>query len=115
MFIVTNTLIIEKKYAQHVIQRFLSTHTTEQMKNVPGFLGIELLQKQSPQADTEEVVVLSRWETQELQQKWQKSAGFQALHKKDQSVEKKSGAPSAIHSSKIDTYKVISPQQQVSQ
>lgn len=81
MYIVTNTIQVKSAFLPKMIEQFQSSHTNEKMKDVPGFIGFELLQRTVDDL-TSELVVLSRWQTETDQKNWTKSQSFADLHPK---------------------------------
>ena len=83
MYIVTNTIQIKTPHADKMVQRFQSAHTMESMEGVSGFISVELMQRLLPEDDqVTELVVLSRWESEEDQRNWVDSSSFKGLHQK---------------------------------
>lgn len=80
MIIVTNTIKVEKGAAEHVIRQFTGAngdgHPTKDIAEVEGFLGFELWHSKPEDKDYEEVVVTSKWESEEAQRNWVKSDSF---------------------------------------
>ncbi|MBL1226084.1 antibiotic biosynthesis monooxygenase [Enterococcus sp. BWR-S5] len=82
MFIVTNTIQVTTAHADKMIERFRSTHTNERMTGVTGFLNFEVMHRTLPEnSEVTELVVLSRWESQQDQENWTASNSFKDLHK----------------------------------
>lgn len=82
MFIVTNTIQVTTAHADKMIQRFRSTHTNDRMTGVKGFLNFEVMHRVLPDSpEITELVVLSRWESQEDQENWTAGNSFKDLHK----------------------------------
>ncbi|MBC1479817.1 heme oxygenase IsdG [Listeria seeligeri] len=84
MIIVTNTIKVEKGAAEHVIRQFTGAngdgHPTKDIAEVEGFLGFELWHSKPEDKDYEEVVVTSKWESEEAQRNWVKSDSFKKAH-----------------------------------
>lgn len=69
MIIVTNTIRIEPGFGERVIAQFTDGNASKNIADVEGFLGFELWHNQSAE-EYEEVVVTSRWESDEAQKNW---------------------------------------------
>ena len=116
MYIVTNTIQTEENHSDRIIQQFTAAHTKESMEAVEGFIDFQLMHRSLPEDTTiVELVVMSRWETKELQKNWVQSQSFKAMHQKkenkdktDTSDTKEPKKRSGILSSKISEYEVIS-------
>ncbi|MGX6970075.1 antibiotic biosynthesis monooxygenase [Vagococcus bubulae] len=87
MYSVTNTIHIETPFAENMIQRFTSSHTTSAMEKVDGFIQFQLMTRVLPEDENvTELVVLSLWDSKEQQKAWVKSQSFKDVHKKEEST-----------------------------
>ncbi|MFD2729243.1 antibiotic biosynthesis monooxygenase [Enterococcus camelliae] len=83
MYLVTNTINVKKSFLEQMVNQFRSSHTQEQMQDVPGFLGFEVFYRELPdEEDVSEIVALSRWENEAAQLAWLASDSFKSLHQR---------------------------------
>lgn len=76
MFVATNRLRTTKGHGQDLEERFARRGSLE---NQPGFLGFEMW-KMDVQADREEYLVVTHWESKEAHHQWTRSEGFREAH-----------------------------------
>lgn len=111
MIIVTNTIKVEKGYAEHVIQQFTGTdgsgHPTKDIADVDGFLGFELWQTHLPDSDYEEVVVSSKWVSEEAQKAWVKSDSFKKAHGRTKDSREQKRDRKGILGNTITQYEIV--------
>lgn len=73
-----NTIKIKKGRADEVIERF---KTLKGIQNFEGFLGMEVLKRES-EADHDEIKVCTSWEDKSYFEAWTNSDSFKAGHAK---------------------------------
>ena len=109
MIIVTNTIRIEPGVGERVIAQFTDGNASKNIADVEGFLGFELWHNQSAE-EYEEVVVTSRWESDEAQKNWVKSKQFKEAHGRTKDTRHQKEQREGIISSSIDRYNVVHEQ-----
>ncbi|WP_408868912.1 antibiotic biosynthesis monooxygenase [Brochothrix campestris] len=109
MIIVTNTIKIEPGYGEHVISQFTQGDVSQRIADVEGFLGFELFHNQAKD-EFEEVVVTSRWTTDEAQKNWVKSTHFKEAHGRTKDTRHQKEQRKGIISSSISRYDVVHEQ-----
>ncbi|MCO6018951.1 MULTISPECIES: antibiotic biosynthesis monooxygenase [Carnobacterium] len=102
MFIVTNTIQTEKDATDKVIEKFMG-HGKVSTQGVKGFLGLELLQTRTT-GEFDELVVLSRWETESDQKEWVKSEAFKKAHGRTEETRHEKPKNIGIISNEIKEY-----------
>lgn len=117
MIIVTNTIKVEKGAAEHVIRQFTGEngdgHPTKDIAEVEGFLGFELWHSQPEDEDYEEVVVTSKWESEEAQRNWVKSDSFKKAHGRTKDSRAQREDRKGIVGNEIARFKVVHVQNPV--
>ncbi|SDZ24062.1 heme oxygenase (staphylobilin-producing) [Evansella caseinilytica] len=96
MVIVTNTVHVEKGFAEKLIERFNKVGMVEEMD---GFLGLEVLLTENT-ADYEEVTISTRWNSKDAFHGWTSSEAFRKSH------EHRGGQPEYIIKNKTTFYEV---------
>ncbi len=76
MFVATNRLKVQKGHGQELEERF---HHQGAVAGEQGFLGFELWQ-QDGQAEHEEYLVVTHWESKEAHDQWTRSESFKQAH-----------------------------------
>ena len=76
MFVATNRLRIKNGFGQELEQQFGRHSGVEQQ---PGFLGFELW-RLDKEAEHDEYLVVTHWESQEAHNSWTRSAAFRQAH-----------------------------------
>ncbi|MEK8213406.1 antibiotic biosynthesis monooxygenase [Paenibacillus sp. FSL L8-0463] len=98
MFIQTRSIVIEKGNSDKVIEKFSAPGALEEME---GLIDISItLNKKSK--DTEEVLLLIRWESEEAWKNWEKSDAHIQGHRNSRGQEK----PAFIISTTVNMYEV---------
>ncbi|MHC5279374.1 heme oxygenase IsdG [Listeria kieliensis] len=111
MIIVTNTIRVEKGALEHVVRQFTGTDgghggASQHIQNVEGFLGFELWETDLPDADYEELTVMSKWESAEAQRAWVKSDAFKKAHGRTKDSREQKRDRKGILENKITQYQV---------
>lgn len=117
MIVVTNTIKVEKGFADQVIERFTGKlgdgAPTKDIAEVPGFLGFELWKNNDPALDYEEVVVTSKWENDEAQRNWVKSEAFKRAHGRSKEVKQQKEQRKGIHGNHVTRYEIVHIQEPI--
>ncbi|MHC5251108.1 heme oxygenase IsdG [Listeria kieliensis] len=111
MIIVTNTIRVEKGALEHVVHQFTGSDgghdgAAQHIQNVDGFLGFELWETDLPDADYEELTVMSKWESAAAQQAWVKSEAFKKAHGRTKDSREQKRDRKGILENKITQYQV---------
>ncbi|WP_439443068.1 heme oxygenase IsdG [Listeria aquatica] len=111
MIIVTNTIRVEKGSLEHVVRQFTGSDSghggaAQHIQNVNGFLGFELWETDLPDADYEELTVMSKWESAAAQQAWVKSDAFKKAHGRTKDSREQKRDRKGILENKITQYQV---------
>ncbi|EUJ26363.1 heme-degrading monooxygenase IsdG [Listeria floridensis FSL S10-1187] len=111
MIIVTNTIRVEKGELEHVVKQFTgidgSGEPTRHIAEVEGFLGFELWQKKLEDADHDELVVTSKWESEEAQRAWLKSDSFKKAHGRTKNSREQQRDRRGILGNQIAQYEIL--------
>lgn len=91
MYIVTNQVKIRKNEGHKLVKRFDKTGKIEMM---PGFLGLEVLQRDKLE-NYDEVSIVTRWESEAAFKNWTNSQEFKDSHRHE------GGKPEYIISNQI--------------
>lgn len=88
MLIQTRTITVKKGFSDHVVERFNTPGGP--MSEIPGFIDKSVMVKKSRKSDeeTEEVLVLIRWESEEAWKTWEKSPAHIEGHRNSRNQEK---------------------------
>ena len=102
MFIETKTFTVKKGYAENIINKFSGSKEQDrnnERKKPKGLIDVTIMQKLRKE-ESEEVVVMFRWESQEEHRNFKLSDEHKAGHKN------KGAKPEFIINVKIDMYDV---------
>ncbi|WP_342439876.1 antibiotic biosynthesis monooxygenase [Paenibacillus sp. FSL L8-0436] len=98
MFIQTRSIVIEKGNSDKVIEKFSAPGALEEME---GLIDISIMLNKKSK-DTEEVLLLIRWESEEAWKNWEKSDAHIQGHRNSRGQEK----PAFIISTTVNRYEV---------
>lgn len=98
MFIQSRTIVVEKGNADKVVERFSKEGTIDSME---GLIDISVMVNKSAK-ESEEVVVLIRWESEEAWKGWERSDAHIQGHKNSRGQSK----PEYVISTQVSMYKV---------
>lgn len=80
MFVVTNTIRVQKGHGEHLKERFKSP---KHVHTFPGFVRMLFLQTiTEPKSEEESYVVMTLWEDEGSFRQWTESSEFQRAHEK---------------------------------
>ena len=113
MFIVTNTIKIEKDHVEQVIARFNGGHAASSIEGIEGFLGFEVWHKKETNPDYSEIVVTSRWENEANQKAWLKTEGFKKAHGRTADTREQHAHRTGIISNEIAEFETAVSQEPV--
>lgn len=113
MFIVTNTIKIEKEHVDQVVTRFNGGHAQASIAGIEGFLGFELWRKKDTHPDYSEVVVTSRWDNEANQKAWLKTDGFKKAHGRTADTREQHAHRTGIISNEIAEFETVLSQEPV--
>lgn len=113
MFIVTNTIKIEKNQVEDVIARFNGGHATASIEGIEGFLGFEVWRKKDTNPEFSEIVVTSRWDNEAHQKAWLKTEGFKKAHGRTPDTRQQHAQRTGIISNEIAEYETALTQEPV--
>ncbi|XID94788.1 antibiotic biosynthesis monooxygenase [Paenibacillaceae bacterium WGS1546] len=99
MLIQTRTIVVEKGYADQVVERFGKPGILDERE---GLIDISVM-KNKRSKDTEEVVVFIRWESEEAWKNWEKSPEHIQGHRDN----KGKTPPEYVISSTVNMYEVL--------
>lgn len=98
MFIMTRSIVVEKGYAEQVIERFSKGGA---MDGMPGLIDRTVMINRRAR-DNEEVLVMIRWESEEAWKNWEKSDAHIQGHRDN----KGKTPPEYVISTTVNTYHV---------
>lgn len=97
-FIETLTIVVKEGFAEQVVHRFSQEAAVEKAE---GFIDLSIIVKKARKGE-EEVIVLIRWENEDMWKQWEVSEPHLEGHRQ----ERKNGKPDFVLSSKSDVYTV---------
>lgn len=98
MLIQTRSIVVEKGHSDKVIERFSAPGPVEEM---PGLIDISIALNKKGK-DSEEVLILIRWESEDAWKNWEKSDAHIQGHRNSRGQEK----PAYILSTTVNMYEV---------
>lgn len=117
MIVVTNTIKVEKGFGDQVIKQFTGElgdgAPTKDIVEVEGFLGFELWKNADESLDHEEVVVTSKWVSEEAQRNWVKSDSFKRAHGRTKDSREQKEQRKGIHGNSIARYDIVHIQEPI--
>ncbi|MGX7418436.1 antibiotic biosynthesis monooxygenase [Carnobacterium gallinarum] len=113
MFIVTNTIKIEKDQVEQVVARFNGGHAKASITGIDGFLGFEIWQKKGTSPDFSEIVVTSRWDSEKQQKAWLKTEGFKKAHGRTPDTREQHAQRNGIISNEIAEFETVLTQEPI--
>ncbi|QOR67856.1 antibiotic biosynthesis monooxygenase [Cytobacillus suaedae] len=99
MFVQLRKTVVKEGYSDKVVQRFSGEGIIEKQE---GFIDLSVMVKKVSRGD-EEVVVMIRWESEDLWKQWEKSDAHIAGHKAKLGQPK----PDYVISSEGEKYEVV--------
>ncbi|MCZ8522939.1 MULTISPECIES: antibiotic biosynthesis monooxygenase [Paenibacillus] len=99
MLIQTRTIVVQKGYADAVVERFSSKGAVDEME---GLLDVSVMVNRSKKEDTEEVVAMIRWASVDAWKNWEKSDAHIQGHKENRGKT----PPEYVVSSNVNMYEV---------
>lgn len=99
MFIQTRSVVVEKGSSDKVIEKFSAPGALEEM---PGLIDISITLNKKAK-DSEEVLLLIRWESEEAWKNWEKSDAHIQGHRNGRGQEK----PAHILGISVNMYEVL--------
>ncbi|WP_281508174.1 antibiotic biosynthesis monooxygenase family protein [Paenibacillus cellulosilyticus] len=91
------TMIVELGHSDSIIERWGSPGPQDQM---PGFVDVSVLLNRKYSADEEEVVIITRWDSEEAWKGWEKSDVHIQMHRQGRTQQR----PSFIKDIKVKLY-----------
>lgn len=98
MLIQTRSIVVEKGYSSQIIEKFSAPGALEEM---PGLIDISIALNKKGK-DSEEVLIMIRWESEDAWKNWEKSDAHIQGHRNSRGQEK----PSYILSTAVNMYEV---------
>lgn len=98
MFIQTRSIVVEQGNSDKVIEKFSAPGVLEEM---PGLIDISVALNKKGK-ESEEVLILIRWESEEAWKNWEKSDAHLQGHRNSRGQEK----PAFILSTTVNMYEV---------
>ncbi|GIP34877.1 antibiotic biosynthesis monooxygenase [Paenibacillus sp. J2TS4] len=93
MFIQNKTIIVKEGTSDKVVERFNKEGVIEKS---PGFIDLSVLVKKTVRGD-EEVIVMTRWESEEAWKGWEKSEAHLEGHRQSRGKPKPEHIVSSSH------------------
>lgn len=105
MLVQTRTITVKQGFSGQVVERFGKPGGP--MAEIPGFIDktVMIKKNRTSKEETEEVVVLIRWESEEAWKTWEKSPAHIEGHRNSRNQEK----PDFLLDTKVTMYEVAAP------
>lgn len=106
MLIQTRKITVKKGFSDKVVERF--GQPGGPMSEIPGFIDKTVMVKKNRSRDeeTEEVLVMIRWESEEAWKTWEKSPAHIEGHRNSRNQEK----PEFLLDTQVSMYEVKTPE-----